>query len=249
MLSIREGCMADNLKIERTIDDNGCRVETRVYETVIDGQKERIVETHVEKVPMELADRVIEKIVPVVANRKKETFKDGALVNTIVEELDRGTMKMGSPRVDAITKEDLVNVVREMASSKNSLTKEDLVNVVRETMKTPKDSLTKEDLVNVVKEMKTPKDTLTKDDLINVVKMAAPKETLTKDDLADVVREALNAVAKPIIKLPKKVAEEEVSVLPTKNNLLWDGLEILMYVVLSGELAFCLYQLVLKNWM
>jgi preprotein translocase subunit SecF len=66
-------------------------VETRVRE-VKDEQGnviERITETWVEKVPMELKNRVVEKIsaVPVVLETKLEVYEDGKMVDSKQESL------------------------------------------------------------------------------------------------------------------------------------------------------------------
>lgn len=171
--------MAENLKVERVVKDDGRRAETHVYESVVDGQCERVVETHVEKVPMDLQERLVETIAPIVTARKKELYKDGKVVNTVVEELDRGTVKM-TPQL--------------------------------------------------------------------------PDNVLTKDDLKSILQEILESNKAPI-KLKKKkklevtpepeLKQEDV---PVKENGIWELVEIGAYVVLSGELAFCLYHLVLKNW-
>ncbi len=190
--------MADNVKIDRIVDDNGRRVETRVYETVVDGQKQRIVETHVEEIPMALHERVVESIAPVVTTRKKETYKDGQVVDSVVEELDHGTMKMTVAQPQ------------------------------------PSNTLTKEDLKEVLHELLNARD--------NVREVRAVKKKVVVPP----------APPKP----PKEVEVEEEEDEPTpvtpvkvESNKMWDWLEIGAYVILSGELAFCLYHLVLKNWL
>jgi hypothetical protein len=80
--------MAD-VKIVRNLDNNGRLVETHTYEVVTDGKRERVIETYIERVPMEMSERVVEEITPVVTTRKKEVFKDGKSVDALVEDLDQ----------------------------------------------------------------------------------------------------------------------------------------------------------------
>lgn len=192
--------MAEDVKVERIVDENGRRVETRVYEVVIDGQKERVIETHVEQIPMALQERVVEKIAPVVTTRKKEIYnKDGKVVESQVEELDNGSMKMAP-------------VVVQQAPANNALTKEDLLEVLREVLTTRES----------VREVKP-----TKKKVVN-----KPKKVVEQEE--------------------EEIEDDPTPVTPVTtptNNKLWEVFEIGAYVVLAGELAFCIYHLVLKNWL
>jgi hypothetical protein len=195
--------MADNMKIERNIDDDGRRVETRVYETVIDGQKQRVIETHIEQIPMTLAERVVEKVSPIVTTRKTELYRDGKIVDAVLEELDHGTLRMGT-------------VVQAPAHPKESdvLTKNDLKEILREILQERDSS---------IREVKPTKK------VVNKTKKVEPEPVEEVEEIEEI---------------------EDAEVTPSKdNNKVWEWVEIGAYVVLSGELAFCLYHLLLKNWL
>lgn len=68
--------------------------ETRVQEIKDNNGEvvERIVETWVEKVPMELKTRVVEKVAPVVVERKIENYEGDKLMNTNVEVINLTSM-------------------------------------------------------------------------------------------------------------------------------------------------------------
>jgi hypothetical protein len=202
----------NNIKVEHNIDDTGRRVETRVYETVLDGKKERVVETHVEQIPLVLQERVVESIAPVVTSRKKETYKDGKVVDTVIEELDHGTMKMSAkkPQESALTRDDLLSVLREV--------------------------LTVRDTVREVKPVKQ----------LPAKKVVAPEPEPEPEPEV----EEEEVPVQPVVKRKVvKVAAEPAPTPTPSNNKFWEFIEIGAYVILSGELAFCLYQLVLKNWL
>jgi len=189
--------MADDVKIEHNTDPQGRRVETRVYETVVDGKKERVVETHVEQIPMVLSERVVEEIAPVVTTRKKETYKDGKVVDSHVEELDKGTMKMvpaAKPQESLLTKDDLMNAIREVVNAREQAPRE----------------------------------------VKPVAKTVAPVVVAPEPEKEEA----------PVVVQPKKA-----SPVVAAGSKIWELVEVGAYVVLSGELAFCLYQLVLKNWL
>ena len=56
-------------------------------ERIVEKDGEKIIETYVEKRPMELTSRIIEKTQPVVVERKVEHLVDGKVVDTEVESL------------------------------------------------------------------------------------------------------------------------------------------------------------------
>lgn len=193
--------MAENMKVDRTKTDDGRRVEQRVFESVVDGVKERVVETHVEQIPMTLQERVVEKIAPVVTARKREVYKEGKLVDTVVEELDNGSVKMQAA-----------------APAPNSLTKDDLVAAIREVLAPAAPAK---------------------------VAATAPLDMDDEEAPAPVVKKKRPVFHEPA---PAPVVNPLVTV-PTQNSKLWDGMEMVLWVVLSGELAFCVYHLFLKNWL
>lgn len=57
-------------------------IETKNEEGIV---VERITEEWVEKKPLELKQRVLEKVAPVVLERKTETYVDDKIVNTQIE--------------------------------------------------------------------------------------------------------------------------------------------------------------------
>lgn len=191
--------MAENIKVECVVDNKGRRIETRTFETVVDGQKQRVTETHVEEIPMALHERVVENIAPVVTNRKKETYKNGKIVDSVVEELDHGTMKMNAVATNkdanTLTKEDLRDVVKELLSSREPVIEKEPVREIR------------------------------------LVKKKTVAPTVVK--ITEEEEETVVPITVPPIKADDKTNE-------------W--IEIALYIVLSGQLAFCLYHLVLKNW-
>lgn len=166
--------MAEDVKIDRSKTEDGRRVEQRVFETVVDGVKERVVETHIEQIPMTLQERVVEKIAPVVTNRKREVYKEGKLVDTVVEELDNCSVKM------------------QPANPQAALTKEDLVAALREVVNQP------------------------------------------------------HEVVKPVEPVVKRPVFHSSDPAPVQSKT-FDIVETVFWVIFSGELAFCVYQLFLKN--
>ena len=56
-------------------------------ERIVEKDGEKIIETYVEKRPMELTSRIIEKTKPVVVERKVEHLVDGKVVDTEVKSL------------------------------------------------------------------------------------------------------------------------------------------------------------------
>lgn len=136
-------------KIERFNNEEGRRVEKRIFEE----NGERIIETHIEAIPMHLHERITEKLASLVTSRKKEVFKDGQLVDVIIEELDKP------------------------------------------------------------------------------LKMATPDTVITKDNLTET-----------IIK-PKKTLKMSLD-----NTTYLEYLELGLYAIISCEMAFCLYHLILTNW-
>ena len=65
-------------------------------ERIVEKDGERIIETYVEKRPMELTSRIIEKTKPVVVERKVEHLVDGKVVDTEVESLPKDIEKNDS---------------------------------------------------------------------------------------------------------------------------------------------------------
>lgn len=61
--------------------------ETKIQETKNeDGVVvERVTEEWVEKIPLEIKQKVVEKIVPIIMERRTESYKDGEIVDTTVE--------------------------------------------------------------------------------------------------------------------------------------------------------------------
>src|SRR4051812_16583820 len=109
--------MAEIPQVKYSNNEAGRRVETRTFENMVDeNQKERVVETHVEQIPMVMTERVTERIVPVVASRKHEVYRDGKLVDITVEELDKAsaTQMNTVAKETGLTKEDLIAALREV---------------------------------------------------------------------------------------------------------------------------------------
>ena len=75
--------------MSKTKREDGLWSEERIVEK--DGEK--IIETYVEKRPMELTSRIIEKTQPVVVERKVEHLVDGKVVDTEVESLSEDLEK------------------------------------------------------------------------------------------------------------------------------------------------------------
>lgn len=75
--------------MSKTKREDGLWSEERIVEK--DGEK--IIETYVEKRPMELTSRIIEKTRPVVVERKVEHLVDGKVVDTEVESLSEDLKK------------------------------------------------------------------------------------------------------------------------------------------------------------
>lgn len=182
--------------------DDGHKVEQHIYETDVDGNKERVVETNVDKtifgVPVSFQEKVTEKTIPIVASRKRETYKDGKLVETTVEQLDASLMKMQP-----------VQPVANLKSTSNF--------TVAEPVVTRSDMLTKDDLFQALKEL---------------------LETIMKKDKPVDNNNQPMPLPVPINPVPTPVP------VPVQS----DGFEGLAWIILSGELAFCIYNLVLKNW-
>ena len=78
--------------MSKTKREDGLWSEERIIEK--DGEK--IIETYVEKRPMELTSRIIEKTRPVVVERKVEHLVDGKVVDTEVESLPKELEKNDS---------------------------------------------------------------------------------------------------------------------------------------------------------
>ena len=78
--------------MSKTKREDGLWSEERIVEK--DGEK--IIETYVEKRPMELTSRIIEKTQPVVVERKVEHLVDGKVVDTEVETLSNDLEKNDS---------------------------------------------------------------------------------------------------------------------------------------------------------
>ena len=106
--------MADQVTVNRFSANDGRRVEERVVERQTEaGHKERVVETHVEKVPYALDERMVEKIVPIVTERRLEKFDhDGNLMDTIVEQVDDESLHLGQPKLKALTRQDIIDTVK-----------------------------------------------------------------------------------------------------------------------------------------
>lgn len=173
--------MTEDMKIERYLDDKGRRIEVRTYETVVEGKKERITETYVEQVPLEMSERVIEEISPVITTRKKEVYKAGKKVDAVVESLPSNVVAQQS-QDEVLTKADLVNVLQELFAQMN------------------------------VRQIGT-----------GDTKMLSGSNVM-----------------------PQTLKSEEPVVNPSNSML--EYVETGLYMVLSAELAFCFYHLVLRNW-
>ena len=65
-------------------------------ERIVEKDGEKIIETYVEKRPMELTSRIIEKTQSVVVERKVEHLVDGKVVDTEVESLSKDLEKNDS---------------------------------------------------------------------------------------------------------------------------------------------------------
>lgn len=178
--------MADDVKIERHLDDKGRRIEVHIYETIVDGKKERVTETYIEQVPMEMSERVVEEISPVITTRKKEVYKSGKKVDAVVESIPSNVMEVQQPQRqnDVLTKADLVNVLQELFAQMNT------------------------------------------------------RQIGSSD---------VKMLPEPSVPETPKV-EEPVKDKPNANNSLWEHVETGAYMVLSAELAFCVYHLILRNW-
>lgn len=173
--------MADKETVNRYAAADGRRIEQRVAETENEaGHKERVVETHVENIPYVLDERVIEKVVPIVTERRKEKYHLGALVDTHIEQVDDESLHL-NPTSKIVTKEDVEEVVKKAF----------------------------EDFVS------TP--------------------TLT-----------MNRSSANKLKFSEPVTEEVV-IAPSKPNKISELIDTGLYVILSGELAFIVYQLFLKG--
>jgi hypothetical protein len=100
--------------MSKTKREDGLWSEERIIEK--DGEK--IIETYVEKRPMELTSRIIEKTRPVVVERKVEHLVDGKVVDTEVESLSEDLKKTtdaveGSQEVGAMQSEIAERVMAE----------------------------------------------------------------------------------------------------------------------------------------
>lgn len=190
--------MADDIKIERTVDDKGRRIEIRTFETVVDGKKERVTETYVEQVPLEMSERIVEEISPVITTRKKEIFKAGKKVDAVVESIYTNMVEVQQPvrQEEILTKADLMSALQELFNS----------------------------------QMNTR--LLGSGD----VKMLVEPKTLAETPKVEV----------PVAPETPKV---EVPVAPKTETAVWEYVETGAYMVLSAELAFCVYHLVLRNWL
>lgn len=90
--------MDENMKtkIEKWIQEDGRRAERRVTETAFDsdGQAERIIELHIEDArPLKLQQRIVEKIKPVIFERKLETINPstGEIVERKLETIEQSS--------------------------------------------------------------------------------------------------------------------------------------------------------------
>lgn len=105
-----------NRKVEIGKTEDARRTETYVEELVNGTTTERITTILEEKVPMEVKQVIKETIVPVRTTRKVCEYKDGQMVNEIVEVVPDTTIKpvAGKP---TINKEDLQAMIREAVQS------------------------------------------------------------------------------------------------------------------------------------
>lgn len=202
--------------------DVGHRVEQHIYETNVDGNKERVIETNVDKVlfgvPVSFQERVTEKTVPIVSSRKRETYKDGKLVETVVEELDSSIIKL-----QPATNTTVVNPLPTPVSVVNPTVSEPV----------PSNVLTKDDLVKAVKEM-----------LEAVLKSREPVLELPDEPVKVPVVNPVPVVPPQV--LPDRPFKEPTPPVQLANTA--DSWESLAWIILSGELAYCVYNLILKNW-
>lgn len=103
--------MADN--ITRYSASDGRRVEERTTEKLDDaGHKERVIETHVEQVPFSIEQRIVEKIVPIVTERRKEKYESGKLVDTVIEQVSNESLHLNPPANKVVTRDDVIEAVR-----------------------------------------------------------------------------------------------------------------------------------------
>jgi hypothetical protein len=103
--------MADIETVNRYAAADGRRVEQRVAETQQADHKERVVETHVEQVPYMLEERITEKVVPIVTERRKEKFNKGELVDTEIERVSDESLHLHPPGPKLVTKADVEDAV------------------------------------------------------------------------------------------------------------------------------------------
>lgn len=107
--------MSDKMTCNRYKTDDGRRAEKRLIERVDDkGNKELVVETYVEQVPFVISERVIEKVAPVVTERRKETYSNGQLIDTFIEQVPDSGLHLTTPVVhpDVVTKSDVEEIIK-----------------------------------------------------------------------------------------------------------------------------------------
>ena len=88
-------------------------------ERIVEKDGERIIETYVEKRPMELTSRIIEKTKPVVVERKVEHLVDGKVVDTEVESLSKDLEKEDA--TDDSKKEDTTDDSKKVGSMQSEV--------------------------------------------------------------------------------------------------------------------------------
>jgi ATP-dependent protease HslVU (ClpYQ) ATPase subunit len=103
--------------VNRYTATDGRRIEQHVVETQHEKHKERVVETHIEQVPYALEERVTEKIVPIVTERRKEKFNHGELVDTEVEQVADESLHLNPPGPKVVTKADVEEAVRNVLAT------------------------------------------------------------------------------------------------------------------------------------
>ena len=111
--------MADKFTYTKYKTDDGLRAEHRFIERQDEsGNKERVLETHVEQVPFVIAERVVEKVAPVITERRKETYSNGELIDTVIEQVSNSSLQLTVPVEipDLVTKSDVEEIIRKVLS-------------------------------------------------------------------------------------------------------------------------------------
>lgn len=225
--------------IERKTDETGRRLEIRTTEREENGKKERIIETWAEEIPLVLIERIVEEITPIVTIRTKEIYQKGIVSDTIIEELDHGTLKMSLPQ----TITGMPPLPQAIPVESKDITKEDLLNALKSIPPPQSEGVTRKELLEILKNVQKPQpEGVTREELLEVIKsLRQPQEEMiSKSDL-------LKELRRPRKKLRIEVPDEEEK--PKEDSSIWAWIETVGYIILAGQLAFCIYHLVLRNWL